>query len=188
LNSIVDDIACAIVQATGFVSSGRAVDSMGLLKGASATPVLAPVKSLLNELDDPGSWWELAFKPKVGGRQLLIHNHYFVSFQGSATEGRPFEAHALLMTPFAQTPIPHFFGLLRDIFAGLFDWLDRLESVMTTYLRTRSSTWSPAPRCPSFLLPVGYPEGTTTFHPDNFVLPLCNGSDPLPWTTTVSSG
>jgi hypothetical protein len=190
LNTLIDDVACAIVLATGFPSPNpqKPIDSMGGLKGSATNAALAPVSSLLAELDNAGSWWELAFKPKVGGRQLLIHNQYFVTFQGTKSDGQPFEAQAFVMTPFAQTPCPHFLSLLRAIFAGLFDWLDRLEVAMTTYLRTKSSTWSPQPGCPFFMLPVGYPPGTTTFHQDYFALPLCNGSDPLPWTTTVSSG
>jgi hypothetical protein len=185
LNSIVDDIACAIVHATGFVSSGREIDSMGLLKGTSAAPALAPVKALVDELGDVGSWWELAFAPRVGGRQLLIHNHYYVTFQGSATEGQPFEAHTFLMTPFARTALPHFFDMLRSIFAGLFNWLDRLEAALTALLRAKCLTWAPNARCPSFTLPIGYPPGTTHFLAGYSVLPLCDGSDPLPWTTNV---
>jgi hypothetical protein len=162
---------------------------MGGLKTLATNPappaVLAPVTSLLAELDNAGSWWELAFKPRVGGRQLLIHNHYYVCFQGSAAEGQPYEAHAWLMTPFAQLPLSHFFDLLRGIFSSLFDWLDRLEAILTTHLRAKSA-WVPDARRPSFTLPVGHPPGTTHFHPNYFVLPLCNGSDPLPWTTNVS--
>lgn len=188
LSSIVDDIACAIIHSTGFASHNTAnpIDSMGRLKGAATNAALAPVSTLLGELNNTGSWWELAFKPKVGGRQLLIHKQYFVTFQASATEGEPLEAHAFLMTPFAQSPLPHFFGLLRSILASLFDWLDRLEAALTAHLRAKSA-WTPDSRCPSFTLPVGYSPGSTHFHPDYFVLPLCNGSDPLPWTTTVSS-
>jgi hypothetical protein len=139
LNSIIDDIACAIIHCTGYVSpkSAKPVDSMGGLKGFAANAVLAPVSTLLDELDNAGSWWELAFRPKIGGRQLLVHNQYFVTFQDSATEGQPFEAHAYLMTPFAQTPIPHFFELLRNIFINLFDWLDRLEAALTSYLQAK---------------------------------------------------
>jgi hypothetical protein len=193
LSSIVDDVACAIIQATGYVSPNptKPVDSMGGLKtlttNATSPPALGPVRSLVAELDNAGSWWELAFKPRVGGRQLLIHNHYYVTFQGAAAEGQPFEVEAFLMTPFAQAPLPHFFDLLRGIFAGLFEWLDRLEATLTAHLSAKSG-WLPDARCPSFTLPVGYPPGTTHFHPGYFVLPLCNDSDPLPWTTTVSSG
>jgi hypothetical protein len=146
---------------------------------------LSPVASLLAELDNKvGSWWNLAFKHKVGGRQLLIHNHHYVAFQGASTEGQPFEAQAFLMTPFAETPLPHFIDLLRGIFASLFDWLERLEVALTAYLRTRSA-WVPEVRCPSITLPVGYPPGSTHFDPNYFVMPLCDGSDPLPWTTTI---
>jgi hypothetical protein len=95
------------------------------------------------------------------------------------------EAGAFLMSPFAGNPLHEFFDLLRKIFADLFDWLDRLESAMTAYLRVKSSVWSPQLECPFFTLPVGYPQGTTMFHPDYFVLPLCDGSDPLPWEMTV---
>jgi hypothetical protein len=189
LNSIVDDIACAVIHSTRFAhpNPAKPIDSMGGLKGCAAHPALVPLATLLAELDNVGSWWELAFKPKVGGRQLLIHNQHFVTFQASAAEGQPFQVHAFLMTPFAQTSLPNFFAMLRGILAGLFDWLDRLEAALTAHLRARSA-WVPDARCWSFPLPVGYPPGTTQFHPDYFVLPLCDGSDPLPWQTTVALG
>lgn len=188
LNSIVDDIACAIIQATGFVSPNPAkpIDGMGVLKGRVADAALAPVAALLAELDNDGSWWELAFKPKVGCRQLLIHNQHCITFQGAADAGQPFEAQAILMLPFGQTQIPDFFGLLRRILANLFDWLDRLAVTLTALLSAKS-TWVPAPQCWFQLLPVGYPPGTTHLHPTYFVLPLCDGSDPLHWSMEVVS-
>jgi hypothetical protein len=187
LNSIVDDIACAIIRSTGFASLKPAdpIDSISRLKKFAGNAALAPVSTLLGELDKAGSWWELAFKPKVGGRQLLIHNHHYVSFQGCKVEDRPYEAEAFVMTPLAQTPMARFFDLLRSIFADLFNWLDRLELALIAPLQARSSAWLPDARCPSFTLPVGYPPGTTKLIADYFVLPLCDGSDPLPWITTV---
>jgi hypothetical protein len=187
LNSIVDDIACAIIHSTGFShpNPARPIDSMGGLKGVAADNFLSPFSALLAELDNAGSWWELAFKPKVGGRQLLIHNQHFVAFAGSGTEGQPIEVGAFLMSPFAQNPLRDFFGLLRGTFASLFDWLDRMEEALTNHLCAKSN-WVPDAKCPSFALPVGYPSGTTHFHPDYFVMPLCVGSDPLPWKATVS--
>jgi hypothetical protein len=187
LSMIIDDIARVIILATEFPNYPRPnrkkpIDSMGLLKDEK-DPTLAPVSALLNELNNPGSWWELAFRTKVGGRQLIIHNQSLVEFHGCSAG-----AQAHLIRPYGEGPSLDFFKLLSNIFANLFDWLERLESTMTAYLHTKSSNWHPksiSPECPYFRLPIGLPHGTTTLHPEYFVFPLCNGSDPLPWTVTV---
>ncbi len=90
LNSMVDDIALAITHATGYSGSRSAlpIDSMGKLKNlitqgkSGPPPALAPVGSLVTELVNAGSWWDLAFGHGKGIRQLIIHNHAFVQFQG----------------------------------------------------------------------------------------------------------
>jgi hypothetical protein len=186
LSSIVDDIACAIARTVGYSTSEPI--SMGELKGNRfmSDQASKPVATLIRELDNAASWWELAFKRKVGGRQLLIHNHHFVSFQGCLTPGSPAEVDAYLTTPFSKTPLLHFFNLLHDILASLFDWLDRLEVALTAHLQA-TSAWVPNPKCPRIPLPVGYPPGTTVLNPNYFVLPLCDGSDPLPWTAIGAS-
>jgi len=192
LNTMVDDIAIVTALATGFTSSDS-IDNMGKLRSPQSKvrkhPALAPVKALLDDLEVAGSWWELAFKKERGARQLLIHNQHLVSFQVSSAPGGPFEARAVVMSPFAQNTFAHrdFFGLLRDILSGLFAWLDRLEAALTTHLLTKSVDWEPIPTCPSLLLPVGYPEGITRYDRDYFPIPLCDGSDELPWSVSVPS-
>ncbi len=37
------------------------------------------------------------------------------------------------------------------------------------------------------VLPAGYSPGLTFLDPAYFVLPLCDGSDPLPWSINVLS-
>ena len=188
LNTIVDDVAIVTALATGFTSPDS-IDNMGKLlsTGVRNNPALAPVKTLLDDLDQPGSWRELAFKQKQGARQLLVHNQHLVSFQVSSAPGRPREARAVVMSPFAQNILAcsDFFGLLRDIMSDLFVWLDRLEAALTAHLRTKSADWEPIPTCPFFLLPVGYPEGVTRYDRNYFPIPLCDGSDDLPWSVSV---
>ncbi len=193
LNTIIDDVAIVIALATGF-SRTHAIDNMGKLLGKARDPkhrddlALAPIKSLLDELDQPGCWWELGFKQKQGARQLLVHNQHVVAFQlSSAPSHESFEVRAVLMSPFAQNTFAcsDFFGLLRDLLSSLFDWLDRLEIALTSHLRAQSASWSPMPTCPGFPLPIGYPAGVTRYDADYFPIPLCNGSDSLPWTVNI---
>jgi hypothetical protein len=191
LNTIVDDVAIVTALATGFLQANP-IDNMGKLRSLQNRndPALSPVKTLLDHLDRSGSWWELAFKQKQGARQLLVHNQHLVEFQGYLDPGGPFKAQAVLMSPFAQNVFAcsDFFGLLGNILSDLFGWLDRLEIALTTHLNTKSASWSPRPTCPAFLLPVGYPTGVTRYDTDYFPIPLCDGSDPLPWTVSVQSG
>ena len=190
LNTIIDDVAIATALSTGL--AGKGIDGMGSLRGDAirSDPALTPVKTLLDELDKAGSWWELGFKTKQGGRQLLIHNQHLVEFQVSAAADGPFQATAFLMPPFEphQVRVQNFFDLLRSTLADLFDWLDRLEVVLMTELRAKSSDgWQEIPGCPRIPLPVGYPQGVTQYETDCFPIPLCAGSDPLPWTINVQS-
>lgn len=102
----------------------------------------------------------------------------------------PIRSNAILISPNRDgTDLPiDFFGQLREILAGLFEWLDRLELALTYYLHTKSASWSPMLLCPFVLLPVGYPPGVTQYDADYFPIPLCDGSDALPWTVNVGSG
>ncbi|MFO0812134.1 MAG: hypothetical protein U0796_02885 [Gemmatales bacterium] len=185
LNMIVDDIAQVIVLATGVTDPKQRTESMGDLKhpaviGLSA---LAPVHDLLIEMNNPGTWWELAFKPHHGARQLLIHNHYVVTFNGAQSPGGPMEAKANLISAYQEPTIDHdFFRLLRDILTSLCEWLDRLEDALVRHLQTLNSTWKPLPQCPCIHLGLGLPMSGVSYHPLYFPLPLCDGADPLPWT------
>jgi hypothetical protein len=186
LNSMLDDIAHCIMFSTGFVSPDpkRPIDSMGGLKRKDirSTPALAPVSSLLSELDDSDSWWKLGFKAGVGARQLLIHNQHVVAFQGSQSPGCPMEANAFLLAPFAQKPVAgDFFVVLRELFAKLCDWLDRLEAALTSHLPIISPPGWPKGLCPRILLPLGHPMTGVQLSEAYFPLPLCDGSDALPW-------
>jgi hypothetical protein len=186
LGTFVDDIAVGITLAMGYFGPNpkKPIDSMGSLKSYQTHADLAPVASLLAELDNPGSWWDLAFKPKAGGRQLLVHNQYLVQFQASSTSGGSFKASACVTSPWADNvvPFPDFFGLLRDILTKLFDWLDRLEIALMIYLKPKDPLWKPiSTACPFFLLPVGWPPGVICLDPTYFPLPLCDGADLLPW-------
>lgn len=185
LNTIVDDIAQVIVLATGVKKPNQRTESMGDLKHPAVIglPALAPVHTLLNELNNPGNWWELAFKPRHGARQLLIHNHYVVTFHGAQSPGGPMEAKANLISAYQKQAIDgDFFRLLRDILGSLCDWLDRLEDVLVKHLQTLDSVWKPMSQCPCVHLGLGVPASGVTYHPLYFPLPLCDGADPLPWT------
>jgi hypothetical protein len=185
LNTIIDDVAQLIVLATGAKASKKhPLDSMGQLKndGVLAMPALAPVHSLLKELNDRGTWWELAFKPHHGARQLLIHNQYVVTFSGAQSSDGSFEAKANLISPYKKHSIDSdFFKLLRDILVSLCDWLERLEDVLVKHLQTLHSAWKPMSQCPSVCLGQGLPLSGVIYHPLYFPLPLCDGADPLPW-------
>lgn len=191
LNTIVDDVAIVIALATGFAEPDS-IDNMAKLRNPDYRndAALAPVKSLLDHVDNAGSWWALAFKREQGARQLLVHNQHLVSFQLSSAPGGPYEARAVLMSPFAERTFAcwDFFGLLRSLLSDLFGWLDRLEVALTSHLRMKATGWSPWPNCPSLLLPVGYPEGLTRYDPVYFPIPLCEGADPLPWSVSVQTG
>ena len=193
LNTIVDDVAIVISLATGFTpaKAADAIDSMGKLRRSEfrGEPELATVRSLLNDTDAAGSWWDLGFARGKGARQLLVHNHHLVGFQILSVPGMPVQASSHVMSPFAQPTfaILDFFGALRSILAGLFEWLDRLEAVLVPALQVKASGWSPSRGTPGFLLPVGYPSGTTTYEREYFPIPTCDGSDELPWSVTVQA-
>jgi hypothetical protein len=178
--------------ATG-LSSATPVDNMGTLKskGFRSDPALDSIKHLLDALGQADSWWELGFAKKKGARQLLIHNQHLVGFQASSAPGggEPFKVWATLKSPFAESTFVSgdFFSLLRNLLTDLFVWFDQLEIALTSHLLTRATGWSPMSWCPCFMLPVGYPMGVTRYEPDYFPLPLCDGSDPLPWTMEVQS-
>jgi hypothetical protein len=188
LNTIVDDIAIVTALATDY-SSPDPIDNIAKLRNLRIRndAAIAPVKTLLDELDSAGSWWELAFVKKLGARQLLVHNQHLVSFQIASPPGGTFEVQAVLMSPFAQNTFAcrDFFGMLHAILSNLFSWLDRLEAALKSILRKKSASWSPDPGCPCFLLPVGHPGGITQYEPEYFPIPLCDGSDPLPWSVSV---
>lgn len=185
LNSLVDDIAQVIVLATGVANPKQRTESMGDLKHPAVIglPALAPVCTLLHELNNPGTWWELAFKRHHGARQLLIHNHYVVTFHGSQSPGGPMEAKANLISPYQKHSIDgDFFSLLREILTSFCDWLDRLEGALITYLQSLNSAWKPMSQCPIILLGLGFPMSGVNYDREYFPLPLCDGADPLPWT------
>lgn len=91
------------------------------------------------------------------------------------------------MSPFAQQTFAteDFFGLLRDILSGLFQWLDRPELALVSVLQSKDGDWAPSAPVPFYYLPVGYPDGTTRYEREYFPIPVCDGSDALPWSITV---
>jgi hypothetical protein len=194
LNTVVDDIAIVVALATGFSASkpSFAIDSMGKLRRPEFRNEagFAPIKALLDETDTPGSWWDLGFTRATGARQLMVHNQHLVAFQLSSAPNSPMEVRSVVMSPFAQNTFActDLFGLLRDVLSGLFGWLDRLEGALVSQLRANVNGWSPRPTCPCFLLPVGYPAGTTQYDREYFPISLCDGSDELPWSVSVQSG
>lgn len=186
LGTIIDDLAIGVTLATGYFgpNANKPIDSMGKLKDQRSRTELAPVAQLLAELDKPTSWWELGFKTKAGGRQLIVHNQHLVEFQAVGQKGGPFKASAHIISVWSNPTVPftNFFALLRDILEGLCNWLDRLQDALMTHLRPRDPSWSPMSLlCPVMLLPVGWPSGVTVLDPVYFPLPLCDGSDELPW-------
>jgi hypothetical protein len=190
LNTIVDDIAQVIVLLTGVSHPKQRAESMGDLKHPAVIglPALAPINSLLSELNNPGSWWDFAFKPHAGARQLLIHNQHLITFQGAKSPGADYEAQAILHSPLGKTNPIGILAHMRSIFGSLCDWLDRLEAALTTHMHAAHPTWSPPPQCPFLCLPVGGPQGPVVCQAAYFPLPTCDGSDPLPWTENAVFG
>jgi hypothetical protein len=190
LNTIVDDVAQAIIRLTGVSHPKQRIESMGDLKHPAviAVPAMAPIKALLGELNDPNSWWELAFKPHAGARQLLIHNRHLITFQGAKSPGEAYEALTILHSPFGKSNATNYFIHLRAIFTSLCDWLDRLEAALTAHMHTTHPTWLPPTGCSSLLLPVGGPQGPVVYEAAYFPLPTCDGSDAFPWTENAVYG
>ena len=192
LNILVDDVAVMITQATGYspTKPDRAVDSFGKLRWSELRPELAfqPVRVLLDQTDAVGSWWDLGFKRGSGARQLVIHNQHLVDFQLSSAPGGPMEVQAVISSPLAEVPFPcsDFFGLFRNILGGLFGWLDSAETALISHLKVIEPAWQPMRFCPCFALPVGYPLGTTHYSKEYFLVPICEGSEELPWTAEVA--
>jgi hypothetical protein len=183
LNTIVDDIAQLIILATGVTPKQR-IESMGNLKKPDVLnlPDLAPVAVCLKHLNTARSWWDLAFRPRHGARQLLIHNQFIVTFQGTQAEGMPIEAQAHLVSAYQQHALGgDFFALLREILLDLCNWLDALEGDLVAHLSMKDSTWKPLAYCPSILLGLGVPATGVVYHPQYYPLPLCDQADPLPW-------
>lgn len=193
LNTIVDDVAILIVLSLGFSLPKHAmpIDSMGKLRRLHLRGCegLAPVADLLDETSTPTSWWDLGFATTTGARQLVVHNQHSVGFQLSSAPNGPMEVRSLVMSLHADrsVPCPDFFGLLRDVLLGFYGWLDRLEATLSAHLQVAAPRWMPRPGCASFPLPVGYPLGTTRYEREYFPLPLCDGSDPLPWSVSIDA-
>ena len=184
LNTIVDDIAQIIILATGVTHPKQRTESMGDLKHPVVLPLpaLAPLSARLKHLNTAGSWWDLAFRPHHGARQLLIHNQFVVTFQGTQAPGKPMEAQANLISPYQHTALGgNFSALLRVILTDFCNWLDFLEADLVAHLRAKDPAWKPMADCPSVLLGLGFPAAGVFYHSQYFPLPLCDHSDPLPW-------
>jgi hypothetical protein len=194
LGLLLDDFAQAIVLATGLQNG---TESMGRLKDQYPAPALAPVAPLLQELtgsnpttSNPIAWWAQGFERREGVRQLLVHNHYLIQFGGVGPGDGSFAAQATLISPMEKIPLPSsdLFTLLRDILLSLCDWLDSLEVALKNHLAPKDPAYKWPGKCPLIMLPVGYPPGPTTLEADYFPLPMCAGSDQLPWTISWNTG
>ena len=187
LGIVVDDVAVVIALAMQF--QGSRDDSMGGLKHAwlqDHAVQLTPVGSLLAELEQPGSWWHELFKPKAGMRQLVVHNQHLVEFQVSTLPDQEPTVEGFLQSPYGATGIKwqDFMAVIRRALLGLCEWLDRLEQTLRAHLVAGGDgrqLWG-------FTFPIGYAMGTTLLDPRYFLLPLCDGSDPLPWSIDVYQG
>ncbi|CAN7294052.1 hypothetical protein LJR289_001419 [Pseudoduganella sp. LjRoot289] len=89
-------------------------------------------------------------------------------------------AQAFIITPCANEPAIYFFGLLGEVLFDFFEWLDKVESLLSGYLQAKFN-WIPPATCASPNLPIGYPIGTTVLYSEYFVLhyamdpPRCRG-------------
>ncbi len=186
LGLIVDDLAILISICTGLVNE-HPIDSMGKLRSLACHASLAPVKSLMDDLGEPDSWWALGFRPKQGVRQLLIHNHHCVEFQVISVPNQSPWIDVSLLSPYSdleRVSFTDYAAILRNILTKLFNWLDRLEEVLKIHLKTTFDK-EVALTHPQIILPVGYEIGKTTYLESYFPIPRCEDADPLPWTIDV---
>ncbi len=187
LNMVLDDVASAVAlhAGCGFDSSTK-IESMGDLKTKCTHLPAAQVSitQTLGKLDDQDSWWNLAFKPRQGGRQLIIHNHGTLHFQASRNaDESDWKIRAHLHRINSGVPALDFFSLLAKVFANLCEWLDELEQqFLVSFPGWDDSAWYPPGLCPAFRLPVGLSREPVCLLPDYFVLPYCDDNiEPLPW-------
>lgn len=189
LGRVVDDAAIITAIATGIIRE-EPIDGIGRLRNLKTQehPLLAPLHPLFAELDRDHSWWNLGFRRGSGARQLLMHNHHQIEFQiNSGPSGEP-TVKAYICSPYSASGgsnFVDFFDITKQLLADLFSWLDRLEILLASILESK---YGQAPEiAPSLiLLPVGYELGKHVLYPEYFPVPLCDGSDPLPWIMNLS--
>lgn len=190
LGIVVDDVAIVISLTLQFRSNRD--DSMGGIKHAwlqNQANELAPVGGLLTELEQPGSWWSDLFKTKAGMRQLVVHNQHLVNFHLSTLPGQEPLVKGFLQGPRGVTDgvlSQDFLAVLKEALLGLFDWLDKIEQTLRLHIGESASVVGE--NASEFAFPIGVPMGTTMLHPCYFLLPMCDGSDPLPWSFDVYQG
>lgn len=190
LGRMVDDAAIISAIATG-VMRDVPIDNIGLLRNPKTQdhPLLIPLRPLFAELDRDDSWWSLGFRRGSGTRQLLMHNHHQIEFQIVSEPNHEPTIRAYICSPYSEpdgSTFIDFFDVTRRILSDLFCWFDRLETSLTLILESKCGR--PLEEKPSFiLLPVGYEFGEHTLTPDYLPVPLCDGSDPLPWTMHISA-
>jgi hypothetical protein len=123
LNNIVDDVAIVSAMAMGY-QGNQSIEGMGTLRNSTvrSDTSIAPIRRFVDELDDPGSWWDMAFRREQGARQLLVHHQHLVRLQAKAADGKPFEPQAVGVSPFASTPLAvgNLFTLLHDVLTKFF--------------------------------------------------------------------
>lgn len=189
LGRVIDDAAIITAFATGIMRE-VSIDGMACLRNRKTLkhPLLAPLHSLFAELAQDDSWWNLGFRRGSGARQLLMHKHHQIEFQISSEPSREPIVKAYICSQYSASDgsnFVDFFEVTHQLLTKLFSWLDRLEILLASILESK---YGQAPEtAPSLiLLPTGYELGKHTLYPEYFPVPLCDGSDPLPWTMNVS--
>lgn len=190
LGRVVDDAAIITAFATG-ITSEVPIDGMACLRNRKTLkhPLLAHLQPLFAELAQDNSWWNLGFRRGSGARQLLMHKHHQIEFQISSESSREPIVKAYICSQYSASDgsnFVDFFAVTQRLLTKLFSWLDRLEISLASILESK---YGRAPEtAPSIiLLPPGYELGELTLYPEYFPIPLCEGSDPLPWTMNVRS-
>lgn len=105
------------------------------------------IGALFGELNEAASWWRQGFGRGEGIRHRLVHYTDLVHFTGSAKPGDHHMSGDVSLGPIGG-PVLHkdFEAALRVLFAGLFDWLDRLEEGLRSSLIARHDQWPPPDR------------------------------------------
>ena len=123
------------------------------LKGMVKAGYLPIIKSLFETLDDPQGWWQKCFSPANGIRQRFTHYPDTFSLNARVENGMTYPDPSLWV--FGNDGLQVHTDLDEGIFHFLgqfFEWLDELETISRTHLRSRAQqdgiAWHEKPDCP----------------------------------------
>jgi hypothetical protein len=185
-----DDIADIILFAYGDYDRDK-LDSFARAKNFIAptsrigSPKYAGIRSIFLELDDEGSWYDLALKRKVGVRQRITHYEDVINFGGTRNDdGEPWRPTAYIGGPGGienPTAPSDIIQIITIAFGLLFDWLDRIYEQIHVDLKSRitevNATWDSLNDGSHFYAGSFMPNNPSQI-PENYLfLPILQGSE-----------